>query len=212
MGNCVSEDSVRCREPIVHEDEIATIDESNKSAIPGPGVDEILKIADNIYLGDAPPPVDGHGSGVFLRWQTVVIRPGRVYDGDTITKGTCVAVPVQIDGSIVKPIMRKTGGQNLELEVPVSVRLFGYNSPEIKTPSTIPKEEHEDYKKRAREARDALLGLVSGSGSDLTGVVVSNVVDTYSRLICVLYTSGGKNINRFMLEHGHGEYFDGRHR
>jgi len=132
-----------------------------------------------------------------------------VYDGDTIT--IC---------------MNPFPGSKYSSESLFKVRMYGYDSPEMKPPRSNPEEVRAVIKHKAVEARDFLRGLVM----DKYVVVQCLGLDRHSRLLCNIYSGDVSNVesegsritggfdegqfalvNELVLKAGHGyEYYGGK--
>lgn len=116
-----------------------------------------------------------------------------VYDGDTIT------------------IVTKLKGYNLMMDnntndlVKFKVRMYGYDSPEMKPSKQIPEEERIKIKENANNAKKALWQKTNSK----ILMLKCREFDKYGRLLGELY-DGNENINSWMIENGHGyEYYGG---
>jgi len=118
-----------------------------------------------------------------------------VYDGDTLTV-----------------VFRYRG----ELQQH-SVRMIGYDSPEMKPPKTKPDREHEIA--AAKEARKALM-TITGFDEQSTHLVSieCHAFDKYGRILVNLYTKRRNrwwswreciNVNQWMIDRGYGVPYDG---
>lgn len=119
-----------------------------------------------------------------------------VYDGDTIT----IAIALR------KKIYQ------------YKVRMYGYDSPELKPLKSL--ENREIIKKKAKAARDTLKNMI------LNKIVVIQIEagtwDKYGRLLGTIYTKNNRgltiksynfNINQYMIDNGYGyPYFGGKKR
>jgi endonuclease YncB( thermonuclease family) len=169
----------------------------------------VFDAADHVYRTGQVPPEPPFSKGVFTRWYKGRVKLGKVYDGDTFTIGTLFRIPLKVSGAqgarIVTPSQHPTG--DLFLEVPAHIRMFGYNSPEIRCPKSLAPEARESMKASAVAARDALSNLCQDTGP-LDAIFVGTTQDKYGRCLCVLYLPNGLNVNRWMLEHGYGVPYD----
>lgn len=107
----------------------------------------------------------------------------KVYDGDTIT----VANRISVDGghSYSPQIYR------------FNVRLYGIDSPELKTKNTI-------IKHLAIQSRDALHDLIYGKIVQLKNVSL----EKYGRLLADIYV-GDIHVNQWMVDHKYAVSYDG---
>jgi endonuclease YncB( thermonuclease family) len=181
----------------------------------GKGVDVVTRVryvfdaADHVYRTGQIPSEAPVSRGVFTRWYMGLVKPGKIYDGDTFTAGTVIRIPLRMSGPPGAQVAEaaQKPGTGLELAIATNIRMFGYNSPEIRCPASMPAAERESMKTAAVAARDALVHICKDSGV-LTAIFVGSALDKYGRCLCVLYMSNGLNVNRWMLDHGHGVPYD----
>jgi endonuclease YncB( thermonuclease family) len=125
-------------------------------------------------------------SEILIKWEDTVpfvfpISGGqviKVYDGDTIT----IASKLPYDAS---PLYR------------LSVRLNGIDTPEIKGKTT-------DEKQVAKEARDALAGLIMNKVVKLENIQS----EKYGRILADVYL-GYLHINQWMIDNRYAVAYDG---
>ena len=154
-------------------------------------VELILEDAEAIYHGRTSTKQIPQGTkGVFRTAVPIPITPGRIYDGDTYTKGTVL---------ITKTIT--TNGESVEIPVVgKSVRLYGYDAAEMRLPKSLSMKERVELKKLAIQHKDELIRL--STPPLICILVVKEVEDVYGRLIAVVFNHEGVCINRRMLEFG----------
>lgn len=88
------------------------------------------------------------------------------------------------------------------------VRMYGYDSPEMKPSTTIPENERKNIKQKALEAKYRLEGLTLNKNVYL----FCKGFDKYGRILGIVKTNinDNKSINEVMIEEGHGyNYFGG---
>ena len=114
-----------------------------------------------------------------------VIKYGKavkVYDGDTIW------VAASPEGMINKPVYR------------FNIRMFGYDSPELKSKNSQEKE-------AAIRARDALEGLLKNK---ILRIEQCEKIDKYGRILATIYIGdSNKSVNDWMVANGHGYPYNG---
>ena len=147
-------------------------------------------------------------TGIYVRWHMGRVIPGTIYDGDTFTKGTVVEVPVDIVDKKTVPSFRYPSKSNTVISSNINVRLYGYNSAEIRQPVKLDADTRKRNKELAILARNKLKELCENH--ILTAVFVDNIIESHGRLLCVVYREDKLNINREMIRLGYGEYYDGR--
>lgn len=101
----------------------------------------------------------------------------KVYDGDTLH------VTAEMDGRISR----------------FMIRMYGYDSPEIRTKN--PKEKEDAYKaKKALE--DRVLNKI-------VDIKILPIHEKYGRLLATLHDSDGESINDWMMKNGYGVPYSG---
>ena len=90
------------------------------------------------------------------------------------------------------------------------VRCLGYDSPEMKP--SLKKENREEEKEKAKEAKTFFQNLVNFNNNGLTYIHIHEF-DKYGRLLGTFYNDSsmkGDSINDIMIKNGHGySYFGG---
>jgi endonuclease YncB( thermonuclease family) len=91
-----------------------------------------------------------------------------------------------------------------------SVRLGGFDSPEMRRKKAGRTEESRQREKRdAVAARDALAGLIAANGGRVT--LDCRGADKYGRLLAWAYC-GATDVCAWMIAHGYGVAYDGGHK
>jgi endonuclease YncB( thermonuclease family) len=172
----------------------------------------ILDTADHVRRTGRHPPGDEMGVHTYSRWHMAWLVAGKVYDGDTLTQGTVLRVPLYAPPDLQGGLRPRPGPlvkADLIQHCPAKIRAYGYNSPEIRQATNLPEAEREANKRAAVAARTAFQSYCSGADM-LEAMFVGDVTDVYGRCLCVLYLPDGTNINRRMAQEGYGVWFDGR--
>lgn len=91
--------------------------------------------------------------------------------------------------------------------IQLTIRMLGYNSPEIKVSKKKPEEERIEEKRKAIIARDYLRGLILNKIVRL----VCSKCGKYGRVLGTIYI-GKKNVNKIMLKKGYGVPFMVNHK
>lgn len=120
--------------------------------------------------------------------QTHYCKVIKVYDGDTIT------VAIEIHNKIYK----------------YSLRMLGYDSPEMKPPKN--QKNRDDEIKAAKASKEALINKI---GYKIIKVKLEDF-DKYGRLLGTVYLGNGymccesyENINEYMIHNSYGYPYDG---
>ena len=131
-------------------------------------------------------------------WRLKLIEKKKTYKPfNLINYSTWVRVADVYDGDTCKVIMNYRGHIDQW-----TVRMNGYDSPEMKPPKTNPNREKE--KEAAKKAREALMTHFN------TNYIFIKIVgfDKYGRLLVEAY-NGHVHINKSMIQSGHGYTYDG---
>ncbi len=115
---------------------------------------------------------------------TVKARILEVYDGDTITAGFLF----------------------MNMPVKIKLRMFGYDSPEIKPLRGIPNRDL--CIKCAHKARDTVIELTNGKIVTIS-FMGEGITDKYGRQIGKVYLENGLCVNDFMVQNKLGKPYDG---
>ena len=110
---------------------------------------------------------------------------------------TWVRVVDVYDGDTLKVLMNYRGFVNLW-----TVRMNGYDAPEMKPLKTHPRRDEE--KAKAKRAKEALVEKTAGR----TLFIRVCGFDKYGRLLAELY-DGHLHINQYMIDNGHGYVYHG---
>ena len=120
--------------------------------------------------------------------QTRYCKVIKIYDGDTIT------VAMEIHKKIYK----------------YSLRMLGYDSPEMKPPKNQPN--RDDEIKAAKEAKQVLMDKI---GNKIVRIELEDF-DKYGRLLGTVYLQSGylccgitENINKYMIDNNYGYPYEG---
>jgi hypothetical protein len=145
---------------------------------------------------DAPGNV--YYSGLMGRWNTGIVVVGKIGDGNTLTRGTRIRIPVRPCNNQYIPA-KKAADDTMWYDLRCNVRLYGYVCD--KSNATSPSRSSEN------NAVNALAHICGRKGREylhLRCIFVGDVTDNYARAICVIYNCQGVNVNRWMIENGYG--------
>jgi endonuclease YncB( thermonuclease family) len=113
----------------------------------------------------------------------------KCYDGDTIH------VIIDYKGEFVK----------------IRVRMYGYDSPEMKPSKKIPEEKRQEIKNKANLAKDYISELILGKIVILE--IISEKEEKYGRILGIIKLDKNeeKSVNDMMVEQNHGyKYYGGK--
>jgi endonuclease YncB( thermonuclease family) len=177
---------------------------------PGVCVDKTMANAAGVMMGATPPPEEARMADFWCRYGTYLVRPGRVYDGDTLTSGN--GQPTAVGGTVetaagpdgpelrLSPILGP--GPHMWATV-TGIRLFGYNAPEMKAQAGETPTEAAARQEGARAARLSLTEILGGPGR-VAVVPVGCIKEPHGRLLGVLFKESGPGcwacVNRMMMD------------
>lgn len=125
----------------------------------------------------------------------------KAFSLDGLTK-LCKVVDVY-DGDTCRVVFEHNGNFNKW-----TVRMTGYDTPEIRPRKTVPN--REEVKAKARASRDFLKSKIMGYPEQLVFIRCS-CFDKYGRLLGEIFTDKHckENINQLMITEGYGYKYDG---
>jgi endonuclease YncB( thermonuclease family) len=191
-----------------------------------PSISDVLDICDLLIKGhviDATLSVPNYKFCI-SEWSVGWIKPIKIYDGDTITNADVVfpakhalvgseSTNMHIKIEKLRMSLLETDLFDLTKDMPLlriksSIRMYGYDSPEMRQSTSIPDEQRQQNKESAMNAKKAFENQLVGADYYIC-IFVKDVLDKYGRLLTVMYTPNGQNINRFMLNSGYGKEYSG---